>query len=76
MPKYLIEVDDIKSAHWHTRADLKKMFANAVEAVEYKVEDVVLTAANGDTATMANPKIDGQPVTLYAVAKEANNGKV
>ena len=50
--------------------------ANSVEAVEYRVEDVVLTAANGDTATMANPKINGKPVTLYAVPKEADNGKV
>ena len=69
MPKYLIEVDDIEATHWHTRADLKKMFANAVEAVEVDRESLVDNSVYGQ-------EVDGQPVTLYAVVKEANNGKV
>jgi len=60
--KILVEVSDhigIKAAHWATRAALKKMFANAKEAVEVPASKHALQLWLG------NPDIE-----LYAVKED------
>ena len=79
MPKYLIDVDDIKAAHWHTRKDLKKMFSNAKEAVEVLASYDIKQWNNHhleNNKWVERTEVNGKPVTLYAVVKEANNGEV
>ena len=53
--------------------------ANAVEAVEVDTESEIGRWSNHhleNNKWVSRTEVDGQPVTLYAVVKEANNGKV
>ena len=44
--------------------------ANGKEAIEWDTSKLVMTSKGGDIATMSNPKMNGKPVTLYAVEVE------
>ena len=74
--KILVEVSDhigIKAAHWATRAALKKMFANAKEAMEVTMDemetyDEVFSSHNASFPDVM--RINGKPVRLYAVKED------
>ena len=40
------------------------------EAMVWDTSKLVMTSKGGDIATMSNPKMNGKPVTLYAVEVE------
>ena len=44
--------------------------ARGKEAIEWDTSNLVMTSKDGDIATMSNPKMNGKPVTLYAVEVE------
>lgn len=45
-------------------------FDNAKEAVLFNLEEIKFYPVNGMEANLANPKVDGEPVKLYAVEVE------
>jgi hypothetical protein len=66
MSKYIVEIEEIETAHWYTRAELKKMFAKAQEVVEVKA----VKSGDGDYHCRA---ITGRAVKLYAAKVEEKN---
>jgi len=72
MSKYIVEVDDINTAHWFTRAKLKEVFAKSKEVVEVlpPENDYNLKEIKPDGINSCRWEYYGKPVKLYAAKVE------